>query len=201
MPRGFGQTWDKTFKKMKKLIVPVLIILSLLACQKTAKVVPKSASIKDTVVKTNSDTIPELATIGMIMQQDSAVLTGTQFMFSKTFHLTATDSYDGGSATPGGPATGPALLYALSSDGKDLVNDAVPYTPGMATYLDVTVKNGGNYILKAGDFFNIPSYIRVWLRDTYLKDSTNLSIGNYHFNIDNSNPATYGKKRFQVVFK
>ena len=91
-------------------------------------------------------------------------------------------------------------LSAITSDGVLVNFDGLPYTKGMAIPLDVNAYTGA-YFLKAVRLTNIPSYSHIWVKDSLLKDSLDLRTGNYHFNIDQADANSFGKKRFQVVVR
>lgn len=185
---------------MKKLVLLAAALAAFAACQKADKVAPKAIQIKDTVVTVKYDTIPDGGTINIRMNNDSTNSAGFQFIFNHTYHLAALSSEDFGTGLPGfGPT--PPLLYALSSDGKDLLEDGVPYSHGMVVNLDATSPASGPFFIGAWGLFHIPGDIHIWVKDTYLKDSLDLRTGNYHFTIDNTNPSTYGKQRFQIVLR
>lgn len=49
------------------------------------------------------------------------------------------------------------------------------------------MKTSGTYLLKDSYERNIPAGDRIWINDTYLRDSVNLSTGNSSFNIEKAN--------------
>jgi len=129
--------------------------------------------------------------------KDSSTKDEIAIQFSKTYHLTY-DAYEDNRVPASSP---PVLLSALASDGTVLNWDGVPYTPGMSIPLAANVTTSGPYFLKVSRLVNIPSNIQVWCKDNLTKDSLNIRKGNYHFNIDNADTNSFGKRRFQIVVR
>lgn len=174
---------------MKKLILLALIPLALAACQKAG-----TSPTKPIVI--GKDTIPDSAALKIQLVKDSSNNVEFLVLFSRNFHLNYINSED-----VEVPGRNPNFnISAISSDGILLTWDGVPYSPGMSIPIDVNATNGP-YFLRTYYFHKIPSYIHVWCRDNYLKDSLDLRTGNYHFSIDNADTNSFGRKRFQIVVR
>jgi hypothetical protein len=95
-------------------------------------------------------------------------------------------------------------LSAISSDNIRLAIDFMPF-PGLqqeVTPLLVDATTSGTYKLDRTQLDNLPAQYDVWLIDAFAKDSINLKTTNsYSFTIDKNNPATFGEKRFSIVFR
>jgi len=175
---------------MKKITLLVLVAVAFAACQKSGTTSPKTTI-------TPKDTIPEKGTMFVQLVKDSSTKDEIAIQFSKTYHLTY-DAYEDNRVPVSSP---PVLLSAIASDGTVLNWDGVPYTPGMSIALAANVTSSGPYFLKVSRLVNIPSNIQVWCKDNLLKDSLDIRKGNYHFNIDNADTNSFGKKRFQIVVR
>jgi hypothetical protein len=93
-------------------------------------------------------------------------------------------------------------LSALSSDSVKLAISRLPFpkkTPQIVSlFTDATVT--GSYKLKLSQIANLPPIYQVLLKDGFKHDSVDIRANPiYSFNIDKSNPATFGSHRFQLV--
>jgi hypothetical protein len=77
----------------------------------------------------------------------------------------------------------------------------MPYAKGMAIGLHVSAKSNGIYLLKVSYLNKIPSDVRIWLKDAYKKDSLDLRIGNYSFNVLKSDTSSFGSGRFKIILR
>lgn len=106
------------------------------------------------------------------------------------------DAYDLGGIDP------EVSLSAYSSDDVPLAIDFRPF-PGLqadVVPLFVGAKSSGAYQLASTQFSDLAPRYDVWLKDAFKGDSLKLTLNAvYTFNIDKSNPATFGKKRFTVT--
>jgi hypothetical protein len=193
---------------MKKLIILSLFSLFFLAaCQKKEKSVPQTVDIKkDSTIKQDTVTYPGIqddATMNIRMVKDSLIWDDCQLEFNHTNKLNTPGSQLGGGpySDPGGGWNPTIDIFTLSYDSVNLKLHGVPYIHGMSVGLNVDEAESGNYFLGVWEFYRIPSYIHVWLRDSYLKDSLDLRKGNYHFYLDRNNLATYGKRRFSISLR
>jgi len=98
----------------------------------------------------------------------------------------------------------PETLAALSSDS---VNLSISYMPlpnqtQQTVGLNVNATASGAYTFSRTGLVGIPTIYEIWLKDNLLKDSLDLRANTtYAFNIDKTNPATYGTNRFQIVIR
>ena len=176
---------------MKKFILLALIAVAFAACQKNGTSPSKPVTIP-------KDTIPDGARLRMQLVKDSSKYYEILVHFNHTFHLVRNYNNDEDAIVPGGD---PNLdLSAISSDGYLLSVDGVPYASGLSIPLAGRAANG-SYFLRASHLVNVPSSIHIWCKDNYLKDSLDLRTGNYHFNVDNADTNSFGKKRFQIVVR
>jgi hypothetical protein len=66
--------------------------------------------------------------------------------------------------------------------------------------LDVEAEQSGPFTFKRTQFDTLPKIYSIWLKDSYKKDSINLSVdSSYAFNINKSDSASFGSNRFTVV--
>ena len=99
----------------------------------------------------------------------------------------------------------PETLTSLSSDSIGLAGNFMPY-PGATTSqvirLNATATASGTFKFLRSELVNIPALYEIWLMDSMQKDSLDLRANTtYAFDIDNTNPASYGAGRFQVVVR
>ena len=181
---------------MKKLILLSLILFSLAACQKEEKVLPKAAVLgSNTQVK--PDTIPDNAAFKIKLVKDSTNGDETMICFN---HL-ASLKYSSSNDAPYLPGFGKVSLASISADGIDLAINKVPYTPGMPIGLNVHTKTDGAYLLETTYKNKIPASVQVWLMDNYPKDSVNIGLNKYNFNVIKADTNSFGSKRFRLVLK
>jgi len=180
---------------MKKIILLVLVAFAFAACQKNATTSPKP-------VITTKDTIPDKAAFVIRAVKDSIQYYEILIRFNHNFILNYEDINNANISEDATVISLPAKLNlsAITSDGVLVNFDGLPYTKGMAIPLDVNAYTGA-YFLKAVRLTNIPSYIHMWVKDNLLKDSLDLRTGNYHFNVDQADTNSFGKKRFQIVVR
>lgn len=180
---------------MKKIILILLGAIAFAACQKNGTNSPKP-------VTASKDTIPDEAYFKVQIVKDSIQYYEILIHFNHTFHLNYTSVTAANIAEDEKVISLPAKLNlsAITSDGT-LVNwDGVPYTQGMSIPLDANAYTGV-YFLKTVNLTNIPSSAHIWVKDNLLKDSLDLRTGNYHFNIDQADTNSFGKRRFQIVVR
>jgi len=96
-------------------------------------------------------------------------------------------------------------MAAISSDSVKTSVKWVPF-PKNATNqvikLYVSVKASGQYTLQRTDFRAIPAIYKVWLMDSYKKDSLDIKHNTtYIFDVDLSDTGSYGNNRFSVVVR
>lgn len=192
----------RKMKTMKTSILLSLLLLSLAACQKNEKVTPTVAPITSTTTTTTPtptaavkpDTIPDQAAFKIQLFKDSINTDETMFIFSHTSKTSYTNNdavYFQG--------FGQESLASISSDGKDLAINGLPYTPGMSIALDANTKASGAFLLKLSYENKIPANIHIWLKDALMKDSVDVRTTNYNFNVDKTNANSFGNKRFKLI--
>ena len=183
---------------MKKLILLTVVLCYLVSCQKLSQTDVKVATpIITSVAATKPDTIPDKASFKIKLAKDSVNADETAFVFNHS----STTAYNFNIDAPYFGGLGQVSLASISSDSRDLAIYNLPYAQGMAIGLDVNVKASGPYILKLSYINNIPSDIGIYVKDAYLKDSTNMRTGNCNFSIDKANASSFGDKRFSVLLK
>jgi len=95
-------------------------------------------------------------------------------------------------------------LTSLSADSVGLTVNKLPLpqTTALVSRLVVSASSSGRYSLKMDALENLPALYEVWLKDSFMKDSLDIRANTtYAFDIDNTNAATYGAGRFQVVIR
>ncbi|WP_426589334.1 T9SS type A sorting domain-containing protein [Mucilaginibacter sp. R-33] len=95
-------------------------------------------------------------------------------------------------------------LSALSSDSVKTVIHHRPFPKKQQEIIPLTsdATSSGPYQLKLRALSNVPAIYEIWLKDNFTKDSLDLKHNNiYSYNIDKSTPATFGKKRFQLILR
>ena len=95
-------------------------------------------------------------------------------------------------------------LSSLSADSVGLTVNKLPLpqTTALVSPLTVSASSSGKYSLKMDALENLPTLYGVWLKDNFMKDSLDMRANTiYAFDIDNTNPASYGANRFQVVIR
>ncbi|MBS1524072.1 MAG: hypothetical protein JST19_00395 [Bacteroidetes bacterium] len=183
---------------MKTSVVLGLALLSLAACRKEEKIEPKAASAKSNAVATaNQDTIPDKAAFRIELYKDSINHDETMIQFDHAAGLVYSPDRDGLYF----PGFGQLSLATISNDNRDLAIYSLPYTQNMAVGLDVEAKSDGAYALKMSYQRQLPPNTQVWLKDLYLKDSTNMCSKNYNFSVVKADGNSFGSKRFKVIIK
>ncbi|MEO6849646.1 MAG: hypothetical protein ABI203_04315 [Mucilaginibacter sp.] len=183
---------------MKKLVFPVLMILTFMACQKS-QVNPASQI-----------TIPDGASFKLQMATDSIGYNypsndtaNVLVHFNHTYHLDY--SFYNGEDIGANEFQFDAGWYftALSHDGGQLVTDGVPYKPGVAIPLFITsgasTTHEQHFILQAFDQTNIPANMHIWVKDNQLKDSADIRSQPFRFYIHRLDTNSYGGNRLQIV--
>lgn len=204
---------------MKTSAILVAAIFLFAACKKETTVTPQTTpatqsspppattqspvttqgqgSTTTTTTTVAHDTIPDKAALKIKLVKDSINYDETMFFFNHTAKL----SFDPNEDSPYFVGYGPESLASISSDGRDLVINTLPYSPGVSVGLDVNSRADGAFSLQISYENKIPSNIEVMVKDNYLRDSVNISNGPYKFNVVKSDTTTYGASRFRIVFK
>ena len=185
---------------MKNAILVLLTVFALASCKKEEAVLPKTTTAPakaSAVSSVQQDSIPDDAALKIQLSKDSTNTDETMFLFKHTAPL----NYDGNNDADYFSGYGAVSLSSITPDGKDLSIYNLPYTSGMAIGLNVHTQADGTYYLKVSYKSKIPSNIQVWIKDTYLKDSVNVSTGSYKFAVVKADASTFGSKRFKLVIK
>ncbi len=172
---------------MKKVIFLAIITLAFVACKKNNTSTPLTLN-----------TIPDSAYFKVKLVKDSILYNEIAIHFDHVYHLYYSLENAEDATVPG---INPNLnISALTSDGGAVNIDGIPYTPGVTVPLMISAANGA-YFLRAYYLRKIPSYIHIWCKDNYLKDSLDLRTGNYHFTVNHADTNTFGKRRFQIIVR
>ncbi len=93
-------------------------------------------------------------------------------------------------------------LSSFSADNVRLAINKTAALTNQETKIALFIKgNSGQYQLIFPVIANIPKQYTLFLKDKFLQDSVNLNERqSYNFKIDQSNPNTFGDKRFELVF-
>ncbi len=180
---------------MKRPLLLILTVFSFVDCKKFPGPLPAIQPSVPTI-SSKIDTIPDKAAFGLELAKDSINTDETLFIFN---HKASTAYFLGDAAYF--PGFGQVSLASISSDGHDLAINSTPYIPGRPIGLDVHTKASGAFLFKISYENHIPSYIQVWLVDTYLEDSVDVRSENYNFTISKSDTNSFGNERFKVVVK
>ncbi|MFI5160456.1 MAG: hypothetical protein ACHQHN_04225 [Sphingobacteriales bacterium] len=181
---------------MKKLIVPILMLLVFAACTKKDAVTPKKV-----VIVPVYDTIPDGGIFSFYAVRDSTYYDWTGFNFNHKYSLkTLEGDYIGDSDIAYFMGYDPVKIWTITDDGYNLEEDHVPYIRGMSFKLHVENNENTPMYMKLHAYVKIPPTIHIWCKDNYLKDSVDMIPGvHINFTIDHTIPASYSDDRFQVV--
>jgi len=196
---------------MKASILLLATIFLFAACKKETVVAPKTppvtqspstsgsnqGQVSTTTTATPPDTLADRAMMKIKLVKDSDNYDETMFIFSHT----ASSSFDLNEDSPYFPGYGQESLSSISADGRDLVINTLPYTPGAPIRLNVNAKSDGAFSLQISFENKIPANVDVTIKDNYLKSSTNISSAPYQFNVVKSDTSTYGANRFTLILK
>lgn len=98
----------------------------------------------------------------------------------------------------------PETFTTLSSDSVNLSINymSLPAKTQQVIRLNANATTSGLYQFSRTELVGIPELYEIWLKDNLQKDSLDFRANTtYTFRIDNTNPATYGSKRFQIVVR
>jgi trimeric autotransporter adhesin len=195
---------------MKKSILLISTILFLAACKKETTVAPVKQTVpvsttgqtpvttKGQVTATTApDTIPDNAALKIKLVKDSINYDETMFFFNHAAKL----AYDPNNDSPYFAGFGQESLSSISSDGRDLVINTIPYSSGIAVSLVVGAKADGAFSLQVSYANNIPANIQILIQDNYTKATVDITSAPYKFNVVKADTTTYGSNRFKVIFK
>lgn len=180
---------------MKTSILLLIPLFAFAACQKAALVLPDATPV--TTSAAIHDTIPDDAVFMIQLVKDSLNYDETMFVFNQTSDM----AFEQGEDAAYFQGEGEESLASLSDDGHALAINHLPYKPAMSVKLYLNTKTDGTYFLKMGYEKKIPANIEVWVKDTYLKDSVNVSKGAYNFAVSKADTNSFGSNRFRLIIK
>jgi len=190
---------------MKKLIfLTAIVSLSVYSCQKTGldpinnstPIIANKTSVaigadkqKDTVVNIKSNLRLQLA-------MDSVNTDNIMICFDPA----TKDTYDPGEDAVTFQGWGKVSLSSFSSDNIPLAINKLPLmSAGVNIALKVNTCSNGIYRLTLQDLSNLTANYKVWLMDTYKKDSLDMGTNHvYAFNVYKSDTTSYGSNRFHL---
>lgn len=160
---------------------------------------PHTQSIvtKPVVVIPNRDSIPDGGRLNIRLMQDSSAIDETALAFEHD----GSDKFNNNNDARYFPGFGIGSLSSMSEDSVPCAIQTIPFNARYAIRLNVHAKRDGVYILKISLFDNIPAGTHVWLQDLMRKDSLDLRVGGYTFNVVNTDTASYGSNRFRIVLR
>ena len=183
---------------MKISIPIVLMLFCLTACHKEEILAPATApKAKLASASIKHDTIPDNAVLKFKLFRDSLIYDETAICFKHSAGLAYNLQVD----APYLAGFGQLSFASISSNGRDLAIYTLPYTQGMAVRFDLHAKTDGICKVMMSYESAIPADIHIWLKDNYLKDSVDVSKGNYSFNVSQLDTNSFGKNRLEVILK
>lgn len=162
---------------------------------------PVTASTTPLALLANSapivDTIPDGGSVKITLQQDSTAIDETLLMFNHAAQLPFSDTQDAVYFA----GFGAGSLASLSCDSVACAIQKRPYVTVQPIALKVEAKKSGVYLMKLSYLKNIPPSIHCWLKDAYRKDSSDLRVSNYKFDLIKADTNSYGSRRFSLVLR
>jgi len=184
---------------MKPALSTIVLIILLASCIKGINnfpVTPKKPVPTPPVV-VQRDTVPDGGAFKVMIQKDSAQVDETMLIYDHTVGTRYLNTQDAVYF----PGFGAANLCSLTSDNVTCAIQKLPYLNEYPIGLKVDAKTDGMYILRLSYTSKVPTSIKFWLKDKYLKDSVNIRTGNYAFQVVKADTNTYLSKRFTVVLR
>jgi hypothetical protein len=160
----------------------------------------KTASQPLTLLMGVPVTDPGEGNVKLQMVQDSANYDVAQLRFADNYISNYVDTEDADDLN----GSGQTVFFGAMTADKRLVGIASQPLDKKKTsvFLSVNDSSSGTFSIKKEDISNIPDKYDVWLMDHFKKDSLNLRADStYNFNLDKSNPLTFGDARFEVVIR
>ena len=186
----------------KTILMSVVCVIFLSACQKQSENAPSPIALSSHIIPpttqtaAQTDTVPDGAILKIKLQQDSAALDETLLLYKHSASRNFTNYQD----APYFSGFGRGSLSSVTLDGISCAIQTVPFCRSIAIPLKVTAKNDGVYLLKTSLAENIPASLGIWLKDAYRKDSVNMRLWNYRFDVIKSDTNSYAH-RFSVVIR
>jgi hypothetical protein len=188
---------------MKKIILlSACGFISLYSCQKKTDVTPATTETLPLVVTTpvpavRLDSIPDGGILKLKLQQDSTPIDETLVRFEHTAPSDFSNTIDAAYFT----GFGIGSLASITTDGIPCMINTRPFTRGQAIKLKVTAKQSGIYTIRISYASKLPKNMGIWLKDAYKKDSLDLKLWNYRFNVIETDTNTFGSERFTLVLR
>jgi len=184
---------------MKSTLSIFVLVILFASCIKGVNNLPVAVkpTVPTHVTAVHHDTIPDGGSLKVKIQMDSLSTDETMLIFS---HI-ASNMYINTQDAAYFPGSGAVSLSSLTSDGMPCAIQKLPYNPQYPIGLSVNVKNNGIYSLKISYLDKVPQTMSVWLKDKYMKDSLDLRVGNYAFQVVKSDTNTFGRERFKIVLR
>lgn len=184
---------------MKTTLSFIVLVILLAACIKGVNTLPVvvNSPIPQKVIALQRDTIPDGGSLKVQILKDSVSTDETLMIFDHT----ASTMYINTQDAVYFPGYGAVSIASLTTDGMPCAIHKLPYLQDNPIGLDVSVKSDGIYLLKISYLKQIPQTIRVWLKDKYMKDSLDMRVGDYAFQVIRSDTNTFGRGRFKLVLR
>ena len=199
---------------MKTSTILLAAIFLFAACKKETVVTPKTTpatqspstsgttQVSTTTTTTTTttvapDTLADRAMLKVKLVKDSNNYDETMFIFSNASSANFNQSED----SPYFAGYGQESLSSISADGRNLVINTLPYSPGTPVRLNVNANADGAFSLQVSFENKIPATVDVTIKDNYLKNITSISTTPYKFNVVKSDTSTYGANRFELILK
>jgi hypothetical protein len=169
-----------------------------------------SINFTESLKTTNQPTAPnlllgtpmgtEIPIISLKMVQDSANYDITHLRFLDTYKYEYDEMEDADDLN----APGQNVFFGAMTSDNHLV--AIASQPlgqqGTSVFLSVNDNYSGTYSIEKINLTGIPDVYDVWLMDHFKNDSLDLRANSiYNFNLDKTNPQTFGNSRFEVVVR
>ena len=183
---------------MKTTVLLFVALLSLASCHKEL-LGPAGTPLFNAkgVVGAQNDTVPDKAAVRIKVSKDSINANETLLVFDRS----ASPDYFGNEDAEYLAGFGQVNIASISKDDRDLSINRLPYSPGMTIDLDVYTKKAGMFTFSVSYENKMPGDVQIWLKDNCRKDSVNICTSNYSFNVNKADSTSFGKKRFQLVFR
>lgn len=184
---------------MKPALSTIALIILFASCIKGVNNLPLAPNkpVVAQPIAVQRDTAPDGSAFKIMIQKDSAKLDETMVIYDHT----ASTMYINTQDAVYFPGFGAASISSLTSDGYTCAIQKLPYLQQYPIGLQVGMKSDGIYILRVTYANHIPQSIRFWLKDRYMKDSLDMRVGNYAFQVIKADTNTYGRSRFSVVLR
>ena len=188
----------------KILLLSLAGVMFLGACKQSGENTPSPATPSTPAIPpatqpaaAQADTVPDGAMVKIMLQLDSVSLDETIVEFKHS----ASENYSNSQDAIYFQGFGNGSLSSVTHDGVDCAIQTLSFKPGKAIPLRVIAKHDGVYTLKTSFTKMLPRCKDLWLKDAYRKDSLNIRIWNYRFDVIRSDTNSYGAGRFSLVVR